>query len=33
MGPYAKLDDINKVRQALAQNGINASLIKVKEQQ
>jgi cell division protein FtsN len=33
MGPYAKLDDISKVRQALAQNGINASLIKVKEQQ
>jgi cell division protein FtsN len=33
MGPYAKLDDINKVRQALAQNGIDASLIKVKDQQ
>jgi cell division protein FtsN len=33
MGPYAKLDEINKVRQALAQNGINASLIKVKDQQ
>ena len=33
MGPYAKLDDINKVRQALAQNGIEASLIKVKDQQ
>ncbi|HET9352354.1 MAG TPA: SPOR domain-containing protein [Burkholderiales bacterium] len=33
MGPYARLDDINKVRQALVQNGINASLIKVKEQQ
>jgi cell division protein FtsN len=32
MGPYAKLDDINKVRQALAQNGIDASLIKVKDQ-
>jgi cell division protein FtsN len=33
MGPYARLDDINKVRQALAQNGIEASLIKVKDQQ
>jgi cell division protein FtsN len=33
MGPYGKLDEINKVRQALAQNGIDASLIKVKDQQ
>jgi cell division protein FtsN len=33
MGPYAKLEDINRVRQALAQNGIDASLIKVKDQQ
>jgi cell division protein FtsN len=33
MGPYAKLDEINKVRQALAQSGIDASLIKVKDQQ
>jgi len=33
MGPYAKLEEINKVRQALAQNGIDANLIKVKEQQ
>jgi cell division protein FtsN len=33
MGPYAKLDEINKVRQTLAQNGIDASLIKVKDQQ
>ena len=32
MGPYAKVEDINKVRQALAQNGIDASLIKVKDQ-
>jgi cell division protein FtsN len=32
MGPYAKLEEINKVRQALAQNGIDASLIKVKDQ-
>jgi cell division protein FtsN len=33
MGPYARLEDINKVRQALAQSGIDASLIKVKDQQ
>jgi cell division protein FtsN len=33
MGPYAKLEEINKVRQALAQNGIDASLIKIKDQQ
>jgi cell division protein FtsN len=33
MGPYAKLEEINKVRQVLAQSGIEANLIKVKEQQ
>ena len=33
LGPYTKVDDLNKVRQALAQNGIDASLIKIKEQQ
>jgi cell division protein FtsN len=32
MGPYAKLEEINKVRQALAQSGIDANLIKVKDQ-
>ena len=32
MGPYAKIEEINKVRQALAQSGIDASLIKVKDQ-
>ena len=32
MGPYAQVEEINKVRQALAQNGIDASLIKVKDQ-
>jgi len=32
MGPYKKVDEINKVRQALAQNGIDASLVKMKEQ-
>lgn len=33
MGPYAKIEEINKVRQALAQSGIEANLIKVKDQQ
>jgi cell division protein FtsN len=33
MGPYAKVEEINKVRQALAQSGIEANLIKVKDQQ
>ena len=33
MGPYAKLEEINKVRQVLAQSGIEANMIKVKEQQ
>ena len=32
MGPYSKVEDINRIRQALAQNGIDASLVKVKEQ-
>ena len=32
MGPYKKVEDINKVRQQLAQNGIDASLVKLKEQ-
>lgn len=33
LGPYSKVDELNKVRQALAQNGIDASLVKIKEQQ
>src|SRR5687767_7796318 len=33
LGPYNKLDDINRIRQALAQNNIDASLVKIKEQQ
>ena len=32
LGPYNKLDDINRIRQALAQNNIDASLVKIKEQ-
>ena len=30
LGPYSKLDEINRLRQTLAQNGISASLVKVK---
>lgn len=31
VGPYTKVDEINHVRQTLAQNGIDASLVKVKD--
>ncbi|MGH8668117.1 MAG: SPOR domain-containing protein [Burkholderiales bacterium] len=31
LGPYTKVEDINRIRQALAQNGIDASLVKIKE--
>lgn len=30
IGPFTKLDEINRVRQNLAQNGIDASLVKIK---
>ena len=33
MGPYTKVEEINRVRAALAQNGIDASLVKIKEPQ
>jgi cell division protein FtsN len=33
LGPYTKVEEINRVRQALAQNGIDASLVKIKEPQ
>jgi cell division protein FtsN len=33
MGPYTKVEEINRVRQSLAQNGINANLVKIKESQ
>ena len=32
LGPYSKVEEINRVRAALAQNGIDASLVKIKEQ-
>jgi cell division protein FtsN len=33
LGPYGKLDDINRVRATLTQNGIDASLIRLKDPQ
>ncbi len=30
LGPYTKIDEINRVRQQLAQNGFNPSLVKLK---
>ena len=33
LGPYTKVQEINRVRAALAQNGIDASLVKIKEPQ
>lgn len=31
IGPHQKLDEINRLRQTLAQNGIEASLVKIKD--
>lgn len=31
VGPYTKIDELNRVRQTLVQNGIEASLVKVKD--
>jgi len=31
LGPYAKVEDINKVRTQLAQNGIEPSLVKLRD--
>jgi cell division protein FtsN len=33
IGPYGRLDDINRVRATLAQNGVDASLVKLKDGQ
>lgn len=33
LGPFTRIEDINKVRQSLAQNGINANLVKIREPQ
>jgi cell division protein FtsN len=32
LGPYGQLDEINRIRGQLAQNGVEASLVKLKEQ-
>ena len=31
IGPYGRLDDINRVRSTLAANGVDAALIKLKD--
>ena len=31
VGPYTRVDEINRLRQTLAQNGIEASLVKIKD--
>jgi cell division protein FtsN len=31
MGPYTSLEDLNRVRRVLAQNGIDANLVKLKD--
>ena len=31
LGPYTKVDEINQIRSTLAQNGIDVSLVKVKD--
>jgi cell division protein FtsN len=31
LGPYTRLEDLNRVRQQLTQNGIDASLVKLKD--
>jgi len=30
LGPFTQLDEINRVRQTLAQNGVDASLVRIK---
>jgi cell division protein FtsN len=31
LGPYAKVEELNRVRQSLAQNGVDANLVKLKD--
>jgi cell division protein FtsN len=31
MGPYTSLEDLNRVRRVLSQNGIDANLVKAKD--
>jgi cell division protein FtsN len=31
LGPYSRVEEINRVRSQLAQNGIDGSLVKIKD--
>jgi cell division protein FtsN len=31
LGPYTRVDEINRIRQQLTQNGMEASLVRVKD--
>ena len=31
LGPYKRIDEINRIRQQLAQNGVDASLVRIKD--
>jgi hypothetical protein len=31
LGPYANVEEINRVRSQLAQNGVEASVVKIKD--
>jgi cell division protein FtsN len=31
LGPFKRIEEINRVRQQLAQNGVEASLVRVKD--
>jgi len=31
LGPFKRLDEINRIRQQLAQNGVDASLVRIKD--
>ncbi len=31
LGPFTRIDEINRLRQQLAQNGVDASLVRIKD--
>jgi cell division protein FtsN len=31
LGPFTRIDEINRLRQQLAQNGVEASLVRIKD--
>jgi len=31
LGPYTRVDEINRIRQQLTQNGVDASLVRITE--